>query len=94
MSDLFHQIHFLSYSVRSVLVKNLEHPFGLAIFGDHIYWTDQIDEHVQRANKTSGGNVTTLVDNLQGHVLDITVFIRNRTRPGEEKDTGLAQNKL
>ncbi len=70
------------HSGRSILVKDLRHPFGLALFNEYLYWTDQVGGTVQRVNKTSGANRTLLVNELD-FVLDITVFVRNRTQPGK-----------
>ena len=47
-----------SYSV-------LRYPFGLALLGDHLYWTDLQLGAVYRANKT-GGEVTKFVENIGG----------------------------
>lgn len=63
------------------MLKGLNHPYGLAIYGDNLYWTDLLDGVVQVTNKTSGGDIFTLADDLD-IVLDIEVFHRNKTRLG------------
>lgn len=37
-----------------------QHSFGLAVYGDHIFWTDWIMRAVLRANKYDGSGVTRL----------------------------------
>jgi hypothetical protein len=46
---------------RSLFLKGLNHPFGLAIHGDFMYWTDLLDGIVRSINKTSG-EITILAD--------------------------------
>ena len=48
----------------------LLHPFGLTLLGDHLYWTDWIFEAVHRANKETGGNISTFISGL-GQPMDI-----------------------
>ncbi|XP_043910917.1 low-density lipoprotein receptor-related protein 2-like [Protopterus annectens] len=50
---------------REVLSSNLllQHPHGLTIFEDYVYWTERYTNKVIRANKWHGGNVTTMLYN-------------------------------
>ncbi len=64
-----------------MVLKGLNHPFGLALYGDYLYWTDLIDGVVRAVNRTSSEGVVTLADDLDS-VLDIEVFSRDKTRPG------------
>ena len=41
------------------------HPFGLAVLGEHIYWTDWVKRSVIRADKYTGGDVTVMVSKLR-----------------------------
>ena len=47
-----------------VLRDQAKHPFGLAVYGDFVYWTDWILRAVVRVNKFTGGEVTYLSKNL------------------------------
>jgi low density lipoprotein receptor-related protein 5/6 len=40
---------------RRVLIKeSLNHPFGLSVLGNYIYWTDWEQKSIERANKLTG----------------------------------------
>lgn len=44
-----------------VLLKNEPvHPFGLAVYGDYIFWTDWVRRAVLRADKYTGGDMKVL----------------------------------
>uniref|UniRef100_A0A8D0ALX9 LDL receptor related protein 1 n=1 Tax=Sander lucioperca TaxID=283035 RepID=A0A8D0ALX9_SANLU len=48
-------------SSRYVLLKNEPvHPFGLAVYGDYIFWTDWVRRAVLRADKYTGGDMKVL----------------------------------
>ncbi|XP_028437900.1 low-density lipoprotein receptor-related protein 1 isoform X2 [Perca flavescens] len=48
-------------SSRYVLLKNEPvHPFGLAVYGDYIFWTDWVRRAVLRADKYTGGDMKGL----------------------------------
>lgn len=36
------------------------HPFGLAVYGDYIFWTDWVRRAVLRADKYTGGDMKLL----------------------------------
>lgn len=57
--------------------NSLPHPFGLDLFGDHIYWTDWKTQSIERANKFNGQNRTVLSSNMND-LMDVRVFHRNR----------------
>ena len=38
--------------------------FGLAVYGDHLYWTDWLLRAVLRANKFTGADITYLKKNI------------------------------
>ncbi|KAG9350071.1 hypothetical protein JZ751_026424, partial [Albula glossodonta] len=51
----------------------LQHPHGMTIFEDYIYWTERYSQTVIRANKWHGGNLTILMTNIyqpMGIVMD------------------------
>ncbi|KAF3856478.1 hypothetical protein F7725_017201 [Dissostichus mawsoni] len=46
---------------RYVVLKNEPvHPFGLAVYGDYIFWTDWVRRAVLRADKYTGGDMKVL----------------------------------
>ncbi|XP_048343554.1 LOW QUALITY PROTEIN: prolow-density lipoprotein receptor-related protein 1 [Sphaerodactylus townsendi] len=48
-------------SQRQVILKaEPVHPFGLAVYGDYIFWTDWVRRAVQRANKYMGSDMKHL----------------------------------
>ena len=54
-----------------------QHPFGLTLYNDKIYWTDWLQAKIFVADKRNGMNEETLQSNI-GSVMDISVFHRNR----------------
>ncbi|XP_047465711.1 low-density lipoprotein receptor-related protein 2 [Mugil cephalus] len=51
----------------------LQHPHGMTIFEDNIYWSERYTSKVMRTNKFHGGNVTILMKNVyqpMGMVMD------------------------
>lgn len=54
---------YVDGSIRSVIVgENLPHVFGLSILGNYLYWTDWQRRSIDRANKHTGKDRTTIVD--------------------------------
>lgn len=54
---------YIDGSIRSVIVgENLPHVFGLSVLGDHLYWTDWQRRSIDRANKHTGKDRITIVD--------------------------------
>lgn len=51
---------------RKVLMYKVEHPYGLAVMGDFVYWSDWLSKAIFKANKTDGSNKVALVKNLEG----------------------------
>lgn len=48
-------------AVSQVILKSEPvHPFGLAVYGEHIFWTDWVRRAVQRANKYVGSDMKLL----------------------------------
>ncbi|XP_015230707.1 PREDICTED: low-density lipoprotein receptor-related protein 2-like [Cyprinodon variegatus] len=51
----------------------LQHPHGMTIFEDSIYWSERYTSKVMSTNKFHGGNITTLFNNIyqpMGIVID------------------------
>lgn len=50
----------LWFPVQVVLKNEPVHPFGLAVYGDYIFWTDWVRRAVLRADKYTGGDMKVL----------------------------------
>lgn len=50
----------LRVSPQVILKSEPVHPFGLAVYGEHIFWTDWVRRAVQRANKYVGSDMKLL----------------------------------
>ena len=87
VDDNHHKLEYLdlNLNIRVTLISSyslLPYPFGLAILGDHLYWTDRQLRTVYRANKT-GGDVTTFVVNI-GQPRDIHGYnLSEHSTPGK-----------
>ncbi|KAM4859286.1 low-density lipoprotein receptor-related protein 2 [Thomomys bottae] len=49
---------------RMILVHELAHPWGLAVFGSFLYYTDEQYEVIERVDKASGASKVVLRDNV------------------------------
>ena len=59
------------------MADGLPHPFGIAVHGEHVYWTDRKLDAILMANKETGEGVTTVRQNLED-LMDIHMFHRHR----------------
>lgn len=59
-------------------MSTIPHVFGIAVFGQHIYWTDWVTRSVKRAGKYNGGNPVTLMEGLDARPMDIKIFSGER----------------
>ena len=50
-----------------------QHSFGLAVYQDHLFWTDWVLRAVIRVNKYTGGDVMYLQKNIQRQPMSIVV---------------------
>ena len=66
---------------RAVMVQKLRHPYGVAILGRHIYWTDWEERAVFSSNRKNWSNSFSVVGKLQG-LMDIKA-IRLRKHTGK-----------
>ena len=48
---------------RMVLVNYLSHPWGIAVYGSFLYYTDEHYEVIERVDKATGANKVILRDN-------------------------------
>lgn len=64
---------------RRIVLKSgsLEHPFGISVFQDNVYWTDWQGGKLFKANKFTGGEEVELASHLLG-VMDVAVFHQQR----------------
>ncbi|XP_065051806.1 prolow-density lipoprotein receptor-related protein 1-like isoform X1 [Rhopilema esculentum] len=68
----------LDGSDRKTVVSGVPHFFGIAIFGQYVYWTDWVTRSVKKANKYNGGNPVSLINGLDAHPMDIKIFSKER----------------
>ena len=61
-----------------MIISGIPHVFGIAVFGQYIYWTDWVTRSVKRAGKFSGGNPVVLIDSLDAQPMDIKIFSSER----------------
>ncbi|XP_022326935.2 low-density lipoprotein receptor-related protein 4-like isoform X2 [Crassostrea virginica] len=62
---------------RAVLIRDIIHPFGLAVYEEHIYWTDWQTERIEMASKRTGKDRAVIQQNLEG-LMDIEFVAPNR----------------
>lgn len=65
-----------------VLKNEPVHPFGLAVYGDYIFWTDWVRRAVLRANKYMGGDMKLLRADIPQQPMGI-VAVANDTNSCE-----------
>ncbi|XP_037379377.1 low-density lipoprotein receptor-related protein 2 [Talpa occidentalis] len=49
---------------RMILVNHLSHPWGIAVYGPFLYYTDAVYEVIERVEKATGDNKVVLRDNI------------------------------
>lgn len=61
-SDSIHTARYDGSDPREILRghETLSHPFAIALFDNHVYWTDWRTNSVVRANKWNGSDVVTI----------------------------------
>lgn len=70
-------------SLPQVVLKNEPvHPFGLAVYGDYIFWTDWVRRAVLRADKYTGGDMKVLRADIPQQPMGI-VAVANDTNSCE-----------
>lgn len=55
---------------RKIIVEKVEHPYGLAVVDDYIYWSDWQAKALLRAKKNDGSDKKILLDGLEG-IMDV-----------------------
>lgn len=56
------------------------HPFGLALYGDYIFWTDWIRRAVFRADKFTGGDMKVLRADIPQQPMGIIAVANDTNR--------------
>lgn len=62
---------------KTIVSENVGYPFSATQYKDYIYWTDWKTGSIERANKTTGANRTTIHEHLES-VTDLLVFHASR----------------
>ncbi len=60
-----------------VISDGPQHGFGIAVYGDYLYWTDWMLHAVMRANKYSGIDITELRKNIPKKPMAIVVVAKD-----------------
>lgn len=55
---------------RKLIVFNVNHPYGLAVVGDFIYWSDWHEKSLMRAKKNDGTSKKIVQSDLEG-IMDL-----------------------
>jgi len=71
---------------RKIVVQGRpNHPFGLVVYGDHLFWTDWILRAVVKVNKFTGGDYVLLHKNLTRQPMGIVVVANDSMKCGVSK---------
>ncbi|XP_050708950.1 low-density lipoprotein receptor-related protein 4-like [Eriocheir sinensis] len=62
------------------LIREVPHPFGLTLLGDHIYWSNWEKTTIERADKTSGQNRKMVRSRIEG-IMEVKAVEAN-SQPG------------
>ena len=76
--DLIECANFYGNERRQVL-RNLQHPFGLDVYGEYIFWGDWLTKDIRRANKTTGEGVTIIKEGVE-NIMEMRVFHAGRQK--------------
>ncbi|XP_064475155.1 prolow-density lipoprotein receptor-related protein 1-like [Ornithodoros turicata] len=92
-SDSVHTARYDGSDHREVLRghETLSHPFAIALFGNHVYWTDWRTNSVIRCNKWNGSDVQ-VVQRASTQPFDVQVFHPSRQPRGNGKNRCAIEN--
>lgn len=62
---------------RVQLVQMVTHPFGLAQYGQHLYWTDWQTRSIERVDKDTGKHRFTVQSNIEG-LMEVRIVSASR----------------
>lgn len=68
---------FAGQDMVHVITEQVPQPMGLTLYNDFIFWADWQRQTIERANKSSGTNRTTIQTSIDS-VRDILVFHSSR----------------
>ncbi|GFX35954.1 low-density lipoprotein receptor-related protein 4 [Trichonephila clavipes] len=80
----------LSGKHRLQLVDDVAHPFGLTLFGPHLFWTDWHTKSIERVDKDTGRNRIVIRDNIE-YLMEIKMVAASRqtgSNPCGERNGG------
>eukprot|EP00731_Ephydatia_muelleri_P033713 Em0036g17a len=67
---------------RTVLLSNLLHPYGMALYGGYLYWTDWTSQTIQQVNKTTGRGQMSVVRGISYmNAIQVVVIQRQTFQP-------------
>ena len=58
---------------RELLLRDVRHPFGLAVYGDFFYYSDWLDRHIRRVNNSNTSEVSIIRSGLSG-VMELQIY--------------------
>ncbi|KAK4295463.1 hypothetical protein Pmani_031983 [Petrolisthes manimaculis] len=68
-------VDFSGTNRKAIIEEELSHPFGLALWGDRMFWSDWVTRTIHSADKKTGGNRQDVVKGLK-ELMDVRVFDR------------------
>ena len=68
----------LEHYLREVIVSRANSPFGLAIYGQYVYWTDLLTQKIYRANKVDGSGQTAMTMTLPFRPKGIRAVVKDQ----------------
>lgn len=64
---------------RKVIVEKVEHPYGLSVVGEFVYWSDWHEKALMRAKKLDGKGRKVVLGNLEGimdlRLIDVSIIL-------------------
>lgn len=66
---------------RLVVVKQVLHPYGVAVHGPYVYWTDWQNKAIERADKHNGLDKQLITDNIE-FLMEIRMVTAARAQGG------------
>ncbi|KAF4026407.1 hypothetical protein G4228_018431 [Cervus hanglu yarkandensis] len=64
--------------LREVIVSRANSPFGLAVYGQYVYWTDLLTQKIYRANKVDGSGQTAVTTTLPFRPKGICAVVKDQ----------------
>lgn len=67
----------MSIFIHLLVISNVMHPYGLAVYGSMVYWTDWQKLAVERADKLTGAHRQIIADNID-YLMEIKMVTPSR----------------